>query len=306
MTVEAGLCNDSFFGGDTNIYIVPYEGLLSLEKSQRDETITHYKNLNFHRLIPVKDIIPGDFIINHNKRLSQITEKIQKKYTGIIASIRHIRSQSTLTLCGSHRILTKEKEVSKTGDNFWKLFPVELYKKIKVNNKSRQFENDILWEYVQNEQLGTVLTKDFQIGPFIADFYADEKKLIIEIDDEFSTKQSIHYRSLMDNFFKSKGFDILRYTQDEILYNLPNTLRHIKSVLMKRSKAEFKGKDWVRADSLEVGDMVYFSLNQSQIKIKEIEFEEVTMTLHGLKIDRPGSCITEVATTWCPALIQLS
>jgi very-short-patch-repair endonuclease len=66
------------------------------------------------------------------------------------------------------------------------------------------------------------------IGPFIVDFYLPLKKLAIEIDG------SIHdnimrrtYDQRRDDYLFSKGIKTIRFTNEEIQYNVDDVIRKI-------------------------------------------------------------------------------
>ena len=110
---------------------------------------------------------------------------------------------------------------------------------MKINNlyitkeKRQQLRNDVLmpekiiWKWIRKEQLGYKFRRQHGIGKYIVDFYCPELKLIVEIDgqvhDEIMDRDKIR-----EEFFKSLGFNLKRYTAREVNNNLEWVLIDLK------------------------------------------------------------------------------
>lgn len=248
--------------------------------------------------IPVEELNSGDYVLGIDRKFHRIAEKTEKTVTGLIAGIWHLQSKEPLFMAGNHRILCREKKISTTGDNFWKLFPQELYKRIKVHNKAQHEGSKILWDYVKNDQLGASFKKEFQIGPFITDFYSEKHKMIVEVDDD--SHDSLNYQNIMDNFFKSKGITVLRFTTEDVVQNLALTLKHIRSIILKNIPSGFNSREWRRADTMEIGDYVYFSRELVPVRIQKTEFDETREPLYGISTENNNTLITASCLISCP------
>jgi very-short-patch-repair endonuclease len=87
-----------------------------------------------------------------------------------------------------------------------------------------------LWSALRNRQLnGAKFRRQQPIGPFIADFVCQERRLIIEADG------GQHSESITDErrtaFLESKGYRVLRFWNNDILSNLDGVAQVIASVL---------------------------------------------------------------------------
>jgi very-short-patch-repair endonuclease len=85
-----------------------------------------------------------------------------------------------------------------------------------------------LWKFLNNKQQGLKFRRQHGIGPFIVDFYATQYKLAIEVDG------SVHnnimrqaYDQKREDYLKSYGIKVIRFTNDEVKYNVDEVIRRI-------------------------------------------------------------------------------
>jgi len=107
-----------------------------------------------------------------------------------------------------------------------------------LRNNSTDSEK-LLWEQLRNRKLSgykflrqhpIVYKADYKgLNYFIADFYCDEKKTVIELDGPIH-KDTEDYDMFRDNEMKEMGIHVLRLKNDE-LKNLSEILHNIKSFL---------------------------------------------------------------------------
>ena len=65
---------------------------------------------------------------------------------------------------------------------------------------------EILWFELRNNKLGAKFKRQHSIGGYIADFYCQKHKLIIELDGEIhESKENKEYDEVRDKFFKELG-----------------------------------------------------------------------------------------------------
>jgi len=92
---------------------------------------------------------------------------------------------------------------------------------------------EILWASVRNRQLGgyKIRRQEF-LNEIIVDFYCTEKRLSIEIDGPYHgspDKQASD--KIRDQELFEHGFEILRFTNDQVLHNLGWVLETILTTL---------------------------------------------------------------------------
>jgi very-short-patch-repair endonuclease len=76
-------------------------------------------------------------------------------------------------------------------------------------------EEHLLWAKLRAGQLGYKFRRQHSIGPYIADFYCSEKKLIIELDGNQHLDNK-GYDLERTNYFESLDIKVLRFWNDEI------------------------------------------------------------------------------------------
>ena len=95
----------------------------------------------------------------------------------------------------------------------------------------------LIWNYLRANQMGVRYHRQHVIGCYIADFACLSLKLIIEIDGLY---HSLPEQQISDeertNWLENNGFKVVRFTNDDILYNLENVLERIKDEQNKRQR----------------------------------------------------------------------
>jgi very-short-patch-repair endonuclease len=93
-----------------------------------------------------------------------------------------------------------------------------------------------LWFRLRDRQLhGLKFRRQHRIGPFIADFYCDESRLVVELDggQHFDAAQADARRTA---YLESEGILVLRFWNNDVLSNTDGVLTRIGEVAMSRRK----------------------------------------------------------------------
>ena len=91
---------------------------------------------------------------------------------------------------------------------------------------------DALWDCIRNRKIDYKIRRQHIVNGFIADFICIEKKAIIEVDGGIhSTKEQKEYDNYRTEVLNSVGFNVLRYTNEEVLRNPYDVAKKIKSEL---------------------------------------------------------------------------
>ena len=111
-----------------------------------------------------------------------------------------------------------------------------LYMRLKAYSKEmRKFATEaesILWEYLRAKQLGKTFKRQHIIGDYIADFVCLESGLIVELDGGYHQlpEQQIN-DELRTEWLEKHGFRVIRFKNEELLYNIDHCLEIIKASL---------------------------------------------------------------------------
>ena len=129
---------------------------------------------------------------------------------------------------------------------------------VKEHRSNPTKAEDILWQIVKGKKLDSYkFRRQHIIGNFIADFVCLSQRLIIEVDglihqtienkisDEERTKE-----------LKRLGFDVIRFTNDEVLNDTDNVVNKILSAITKRAKQTSESKN-PPLEGREAGKVLY-------------------------------------------------
>jgi leucyl-tRNA synthetase len=103
----------------------------------------------------------------------------------------------------------------------------------RANRKDQTPAEEALWQELRNNQTGFKIRRQHVIGNFIADFVCIEKRLVIEVDGEYH-KYNKKDDELRTKDINSYGFDVIRFTNDEVLKNSKSVAENIKNILKTR------------------------------------------------------------------------
>ena len=93
----------------------------------------------------------------------------------------------------------------------------------------------VLWKKLKNRQLFKMkFRKQHPIGFFIVDFYCHELKLVIEIDGAVHDNvTSLEYDAARSGELENFGITVIRFTNNQVLYNLEYVLTQIHETITK-------------------------------------------------------------------------
>jgi isobutyryl-CoA mutase len=112
------------------------------------------------------------------------------------------------------------------------------------NRKEPTLAESILWDKLRGKKEGYKFRRQHIVGRFIADFVNLKKGVIVEVDGNYhqlpEMKLSDEERS---RELKTLGFDVLRFTNDEIMYQLDDVLSCINDKLSALPDKELDEKN---------------------------------------------------------------
>jgi leucyl-tRNA synthetase len=109
-----------------------------------------------------------------------------------------------------------------------------LWEVLKTNSQSNRQNltqaEGILWQVLRNNKIGYKIRRQHAIDGYIADFVCLSKGLVIEVDGgyhEFTTEQD----ELRTAIINSEGFEVIRFTNSEVINNTLQVVEAIKNKL---------------------------------------------------------------------------
>lgn len=78
-----------------------------------------------------------------------------------------------------------------------------------------------LWSKIRAHQLGLPFSRQKIIGPYIADFYCHQARLVIEVDGgQHFSEEAYQKDKKRDNYMGNKGLRVLRFSDTDVLTSI--------------------------------------------------------------------------------------
>jgi len=87
----------------------------------------------------------------------------------------------------------------------------------------------VLWQELRDRKFIFKFRRQYNIDKYIVDFYCHDLKLIIELDGPIHEHQEKHDNN-RQQYLESKGCLVLRFKNDEVLFEREKTMEIIKKV----------------------------------------------------------------------------
>lgn len=98
-----------------------------------------------------------------------------------------------------------------------------------TNRKNPTLAEDMLWQVLRRKGLGVKFRRQHPIDEFIADFVCLDEQLVIEVDGGYhespEQREDDERRTAL---LGMRGFRVLRFTNDEVLYRIEDVKRVIR------------------------------------------------------------------------------
>jgi very-short-patch-repair endonuclease len=113
-----------------------------------------------------------------------------------------------------------------------KIDPKKLQRAIDLRSEMTPAEK-ILWQELRGNKLGFHFRRQQVIAGFIVDFYCHSAGLVIELDGDIHKEQQ-EYDTVRDKILEDMGLHVLRYSNNDVLQNLPRMLIQLSEKLGKK------------------------------------------------------------------------
>jgi len=246
-------------------------------------------------LKPIETLIPGDYVLTHDSKPHKVLRTITKIHHGTMLGIKHHDSPAILWVTDEHCVLCKKRTISLGGKRDWSHIKPEHFARAREMRRELTNTEQVLWGKIRKEQLGVKFRRQHPIGPYIPDFYCWEAGLIVEVDgDSHFIENGPEYDTQRDAYLKSLGLKVLRFTNNDVKENLIGVVSTIISALKAVEASDNHYREWRRADTLEIGDTVYFGDELKPVHITEILTETTEEEVYDLEVEDAHSFLTEV------------
>ena len=152
---------------------------------------------------------------------------------------------------------------SRGGDKLWNTADPALYEQLKEKSecmRKNPTEAEVaLWEMMRGKNLDAKFCRQHIIGDYIVDFVCLDKQLVVEVDGGYhNDSEQKELDRQRTNFLQSKGFSVLRFSNEEVIGNIEETITVIRNA-MKYLPLEggVQGGCWfVSGDKIQVVHML--------------------------------------------------
>ncbi|MBR4367817.1 MAG: DUF559 domain-containing protein [Prevotella sp.] len=98
------------------------------------------------------------------------------------------------------------------------------------NRKQATLAEKVLWNYLRTGLYGERFLRQHIIGDFIVDFVSRHGGLVVEVDGGYhSEPRQMEDDKLREEQLEQMGFHILRFTNEEVLYETEDVLQTIEN-----------------------------------------------------------------------------
>jgi len=129
-----------------------------------------------------------------------------------------------------------EKGVGAANVPKYKVSSPAQYELARENRKGHTEAEGALWNYLRNNQTGAKFRRQHPIDAYIVDFISLQDKLIVEVDGGYhDTAGQAAYDAERTKVLKEIGFDIIRFSNEEVLSATEEVVNKIKEILKERN-----------------------------------------------------------------------
>ena len=139
--------------------------------------------------------------------------------------------------------LSQPSPQGRATEELYKTADPALYEQLKEHaedmRKNPTEAESAMWEMLRGKNLDAKFRRQHIIGDYIVDFVCLDKQLVVELDGGYhSDPEQQELDRQRTNFLQSKGFSVLRFTNEEVLGNTDDTLTIISNALKHLSTPE--------------------------------------------------------------------
>lgn len=87
----------------------------------------------------------------------------------------------------------------------------------------------VFWSLAKGNSFGQRCLRQHIIGDYIVDFLFRKSRLIVEIDGGYHfTEEQQHDDTIRTNWLEHMGYKVIRFTNEEVLFDTDNVINKIK------------------------------------------------------------------------------
>ena len=103
----------------------------------------------------------------------------------------------------------------------------------KANRNNMTEAEGAFWSFAKGSGLGEKCRRQYIIGEYIVDFFFRKSMLIVELDGGYHfTEEQQKEDAIRQDWLEHMGYKVLRFTNEQILFDTDRTLAEIKKHLI--------------------------------------------------------------------------
>ena len=103
----------------------------------------------------------------------------------------------------------------------------------KANRNNMTEAESVFWSLAKGSGLGEKCKRQYIIGEYIVDFFFRKSMLIVELDGGYHfTEEQQKEDAIRQDWLEHMGYKVLRFTNEQILFDTDRTLAEIKKHLI--------------------------------------------------------------------------
>ncbi|MCH9055876.1 DUF559 domain-containing protein [Synechococcus sp. PCC 6716] len=208
--------------------------------------------------------------------------------------LQHSRSDTTLWLTADHKVLAKTAPRTLGGNSDWSGIPPYMRGRSRELRQNMSPPERKLWSALRNKQLGISFRRQHPIGRYIADFYAREAHLIVEVDGAsfHSSPKAIAHDANRDAYLRSLGLRTVHIPAKDVITNLEGVTAWIQAISAEQFSPQ--GAEWIAASDLKAGDIVFWGSTLEGVPLTKVATVSSKEDVYDLEVESVHSYLTEV------------
>ena len=211
-----------------------------------------------------------------------------------MAGIQHKASPHTLWITPDQKVLCLQRPRIPDGKNDWSADPKINAKWRKALRNNQTPAEQKLWSLLRRKQLGVKFRRQHSIGPYIADFYSSEARLVIDCDGpNYHKYNAQNYDFRRERYMNERGLCVLHFNNNDIFNNFIAVYELIMNSI-RFDMTDLEKAIPVRAEELKIGDKVFSGKEMKAAVLDKLIHEQVNEVVYALEVEGTNSYFTEV------------
>lgn len=252
--------------------------------------------------VPIESIRPGNFVLAHDGQPHRVLRAISREHRGEMFGLLREGSSEILWITRDHRVLCAKRPVSFGADNSWRHIPRENFARAREMRREMTLAEQRLWSVLSHEQLGVKFRRQHPVGPYICDFYARDKALVVEVDGGgHYTEDGEAYDLERTMFLEAQGLTVLRFANADVLKNRTGVTQNIYEAVHATEASDIENAEWRIAETLQPGDIAFACETDAEgnstlwpSRTISIQRESTVERVYDIEVENAHSYLTSV------------